>query len=349
MDWEQFLGHDRQREWFQTAIKRDRLASSFLMVGPLEIGKRTFARLIAKTLFCQRRSPGEMTICNRCEGCAQVEANTHPDLIQISKPPDKSTLPLELLVGSDERRMREGLCHDIRMKPFYGQRRIAIIDDADYMPTEAANSLLKTLEEPPAGSLIFLIARSEQRQLPTIRSRTQTIRFNALHHAELAELLVRLGWCDSRESALAVAKRSDGTLGLARQMQDETTSKLHEEINAMLAQSPLPIAKLSKTIEGALKQVADDGQTRRDYLRMMTQFVIEKYRTDLRLSYLEAGKPQNSNPRNRRLHPDASTRAIAATLNIQGQVDRNLTPAGLIVAWVAELARIVDVSRAKSG
>ena len=348
MDFEQFIGHKRQQHWFANAIKQDRLASSFLMCGPVEIGKRTFAKLIAKTLFCQRRKPGEFSICNACEGCAQVNANTHPDLIQISKPPDKATLPLDLLIGADDRRGREGLCHDLRMKPFYGQRRIAIIDDADLMPTEAANSLLKTLEEPPAGSLIFLISRSEQRQLPTIRSRTQTIRFNSLPHDELASLLIRTGWVDSMDAAAELALRSDGTLALARQMQNEATMKLHEEIEKMLEQAPLPIAKLSKMMQGALKSAGDDGQAKRDYLRMMTQFVIEHFRKQLRNAYVQVAKRTENSYRNF-MHPETAVTAIASTLQVQQQIDRNLTAAGLIEAWVAELANIVDVARAKRG
>ena len=79
--------------------------------------------------------------------------------------------------------MREGLCHDIALKPFRGGRKIAIIDDADYLNQEGANCLLKTLEEPPEKSVIILIGTSQQRQLPTIRSRCQIVRFAPLSTA----------------------------------------------------------------------------------------------------------------------------------------------------------------------
>ncbi len=349
MDWDQYIGHHRPRNWFATAVKKDRLASSFLLVGPLQVGKRTFARLIAKTLFCQNRKTGEFSICNRCEGCAQVEANTHPDLIQIAKPADKSTLPAELLVGSPEHRMREGLCYEIRKKPFYGQRRIAIIDDADFLTEEIANVLLKTLEEPPAGSLIFLIARSEQRQLPTIRSRTQTIRFNSLSQDDLSNLLLQIGWTQTKEAADALSKQSDGTLGLANQLRDENVGKLHETFGGLLQEMPFPIGKICKTIEAGLKSVGDDGQTRRQTLQCVMQNVIENLRHEMRTALMTAKPIRKRAPQRSPLHPELAVQAIQVTLEVQSKIDRNLAPTGLIEAWAVEMARIVDASRAKFG
>lgn len=346
LNWDSFIGHARQRQWFANAVARNRLASTFLFTGPQQIGKRTFANLVAKSLFCDNRPSRSFSVCNRCEGCIQVDAETHPDLILISKPPEKSTLPLELLVGSDENRMREGLCHDIRMKPFYGKRRIAIIDDADHLPTEAANSLLKTLEEPPAGSLIFLIATSEQRQLPTIRSRTQTVRFQRLSESDLSTLLLRVQLCETAEAAQQLSKYSDGTLALARQMQNDSTRKIREDLNEMLCQFPLPILKLTKTLEGALKEFGDDGQSKRDYFRMLTQFAIDTFRRQLLTTY--SGKI-SCVPLSRTLHPAQATAAINLTLNVQSLIDRNLTAAGLIESWITQLSKVADVSTAKFG
>jgi len=101
---------------------------------------------------------------------------THPDFYIVEKPADKSSIPLALFVGDDDHRMREGLCHDIGLKPFMGGRKVAIIDDADHLNEEGANCLLKTLEEPPPCSVLILIGTSADKQLPTIRSRCQTIR-----------------------------------------------------------------------------------------------------------------------------------------------------------------------------
>ena len=95
MDWQYFLGHHLQREWFKNAITHDRLASTFLLVGPESIGKRTFARIIAKTLLCTSVSPTDFAPCGTCETCVQIEAGTHPDLIQIAKESDKTALSID--------------------------------------------------------------------------------------------------------------------------------------------------------------------------------------------------------------------------------------------------------------
>ena len=133
MTWHGIYGHDDVVERFRRALGRGRLASSFLFVGPEGIGKRSFALKLAQALLCRTRPEQAMDPCGECPACVQVAARTHPDLMVVAKPKDKSFLPLELLIGDKEHRMRRGLCHGIALKPFMGGRKIAIIDDADYL------------------------------------------------------------------------------------------------------------------------------------------------------------------------------------------------------------------------
>ncbi len=220
MQWTDLLGHHQQREWFQTAIASGRLATSFLFVGPEGIGKRTFARLLAKSLLCRRTDDKQLQFCGACEDCAQVDASTHPDLIEIFKPADKAFIPIELLIGERDKRMREGLCHDISLKPYAGRKKIAILDDADYLNVEGANSLLKTLEEPPPDSLLILIGSNLQRQLPTIRSRCQSIIFRPLSLDQLQQLIERNSIADSPERAKEIASLCSGSLAEAKLLSD---------------------------------------------------------------------------------------------------------------------------------
>ncbi|MCC6510044.1 MAG: AAA family ATPase, partial [Pirellulaceae bacterium] len=97
MQWSDLIGHQRQKLWFDRAMARGRLANTFLFLGPDGVGKRTFAHLLAKSLLCHN-SPGDQLLpCGACEDCAQVNAMTHPDLIEVSKPADKANLPLEAI------------------------------------------------------------------------------------------------------------------------------------------------------------------------------------------------------------------------------------------------------------
>ena len=110
---------------------------------------------------------------------------------QAGRPP---SIPIQLLVGDDAHRMREGLCHDLALKPFMGGRKVAIIDDADDLNEEGANCLLKTLEEPPPAFGVDLDRYDPDKQLPTIRSRCQVVRFRPLPADTLAEILVAAGF-----------------------------------------------------------------------------------------------------------------------------------------------------------
>ncbi len=212
MSWQSIRGHDRIVEKFRRAIAKGRLASTFLFVGPAGIGKRTFALALAKALLCERSPEQRLEPCGECPSCLQVASLNHPDVELIAKPADKAFIPLELLIGDAEHRMRAGLCYNIALKPFSGRRKIAILDDADYLNKEGANCLLKTLEEPPANSILILIGTSEQRQLPTIRSRCQIVRFSPLSETDVAELLVERGICSDSVTARSAAANSQGSL-----------------------------------------------------------------------------------------------------------------------------------------
>ena len=116
MSWHGVCGHDGVVERFRRALARGRLASSFLFAGPEGIGKRTFALKLAQGLLCERRPEEALDPCEECPGCLQVAAGSHPDVALVSKPKDKSFLPLELLIGDKEHRMRQGLCRSIALK-----------------------------------------------------------------------------------------------------------------------------------------------------------------------------------------------------------------------------------------
>ncbi|MCA9081573.1 MAG: hypothetical protein KDA58_13500, partial [Planctomycetaceae bacterium] len=171
MIWDRLKGHQTQVEMFRRAIDRQRLAHAYLLVGSHGIGKRLFVHLLAQCLFCDQHAEEELLACGRCSGCKQVLAGTHPDLLEVGCPKGKKELPIELLVGPPERRGREGLCHDLALRPMSASRRIALINDAELMNEASANALLKTLEEPPRDSLIFLTTPDTEPILPTIRSR----------------------------------------------------------------------------------------------------------------------------------------------------------------------------------
>ena len=347
MDWNSFLDHQRQRTWFRNAIQSNRLASTFLMVGPDGIGKRTFARLIAKTMLCTESEPSAFAPCCRCEACAQIDASTHPDLIEVARRPDKTGLIMEQLVGEGERRMREGLCYELRMKPYSGRRKIAIGDDADTINEEGANSLLKTLEEPPPGSLIFLISTSVQRQLPTIRSRCQMARFQPLSVANLAQLILRNGMAEDHASALSLATQAGGSISTVAHWTNEELKAFRSELFHQLVQRPLDFTKLAKAVQGNMESVGTDSQPRRERLKIILDFALQFYRSgmesQLNAQSAEADVAAAAMSRYGHLmslHSESFVAAIQRCMEAREHLDRMVSPASLIEAWAADLAVI---------
>jgi DNA polymerase III subunit delta' len=347
MDWTSFVGHHRQRDWFANAIASNRLASTFLMVGPSGIGKRAFAGLVAKTLLCTTNEPADFQPCGHCETCIQVAAGTHPDVIVVQRDKDKSNLSMEQLVGSDESRMREGLCYELRMRPYSGRRKIAIVDDADTLAVEGANSLLKTLEEPPPGSVIFLIGTSEQRQLRTIRSRSQIVRFSPLAEQELSTLILRNGLADNPVDATRIAQSSHGSIERAKQTIDAALDEFRQQLIVELCAFPIDFPKLSKWIVTHLGDASTtENQVRRDRLKWVLNVAIDVYRDTMReqLGLHSRGSLDPSTEAVRSLAQRVDSigwvRLIQRTQEAREQVDRNVSPAALLEAWTAEIASL---------
>lgn len=347
MQWADLLGHDHQREWFRTAIASGRMATSFLFVGPEGIGKRSFARLLAKSLLCQRTQEQSLDFCGQCENCAQVEASTHPDLIEISKPADKAFIPIELLIGEREKRMREGLCHDISLRPYSGQRKVAILDDADYLNVEGANSLLKTLEEPPLGSVLILIGSNLQRQLPTIRSRCQAIIFRPLALDQLQTLIERNGIATTPERAREIAGLCSGSLSEAKLLADLELGEFRGALFDMLAADRLNFQEISKSCGSVIDAVGKDGRAKRERAKLLLRGCASFYRS-LSLRLLGGDDRSDSSlatavdralqnwPTGVHGAVQCWQRCILAT----EYVDRNANQASWLEDWATSLARL---------
>ncbi len=345
MLWSDLLGHQPQREWFRTAITSGRLATSFLFVGPESIGKRTFARLLAKSLLCRRTAEASLEFCGACEDCAQVDASTHPDLIQICKPADKAFIPIELLIGERDKRMREGLCHDINLRPYSGTRKVAILDDADYLNVEGANSLLKTLEEPPPDSVLILVGSSLQRQLPTIRSRCQAIIFRPLSRDHLQTLIERHGLADNPQRAGEIAALSGGSLAEASLLADPEMAEFRGELLEMLSAERMMFGNLSKSCGGVIDAAGKDGRAKRERAKLLLRVCAGFYRLlALRLSGAEDRcEIDLAAAVDRGLHhwPAGLHGAVQCwerCLLAMEQVDRNANQAAWLEDWSTSLA-----------
>jgi DNA polymerase III subunit delta' len=190
MSWAHICGHNALVDAFSHVVQRNRLAHAYLFSGPAGVGKRKFARELAKALLCEARDESQKTLaaCDHCQSCILVDAGNHPDFFGVQRPEDKNEIPIELM---------QELCAGYSLKSARGQGKMAVLDDADDLNAESANCFLKTLEEPPPRSVFILIGSSVDRQLPTIVSRCQVVRFRPLPPTIVEQILRKNGIEDS--------------------------------------------------------------------------------------------------------------------------------------------------------
>ena len=345
MSWQGILGHDAVAEQFRRRLAQGRLASTFLFVGPAGIGKRTFALRLAQSMLCTRSTETDLAPCGSCPACQQVLSDSHPDLLVVQKPADRAFIPVETFIGDREHRRRTGLCHFISLTPAGGKRRIAIINDADWLNQEGANSLLKTLEEPSPRAVIILIGTSQQRQLPTIRSRSQVIRFHPLAEEHVAECLINQGLAESAEQARTMAARADGSLSQALVRADEATIDFHRELWQGLAQPTIDRSVMAKSITAFIDSAGKETAAKRENLRHVFVTSMEFYRAVARRrccvdasSELDLDQAVELACERRTLSAEAATSLVERCVDAFRQVNSNANLAMLIDAWLCDVA-----------
>ncbi len=353
MPWSSVLNHDSQIQRFRQTIERDRLANTYLFVGPSGIGKKRFAQQLAEVLLCENRPEG-FESCGTCAACQQVAAKTHPDLMWVSKPDDSPIIPVKLFIGDKEHRRQEGLCHDIGLKPFRGGRKIAIIDDADCFNQEGANSLLKTLEEPPPKSLLILIGSSEQQQLPTILSRSQVIRFDALSSEQVLTILQRQADLQTEIPLKDLAIAAEGSVEKALRLADQEVFDFRRLLLKQLSSCDPAQRQFSKSVTGFVEAAGKDGFKKRNRMLLIADFAVRFFR----LGYQRLMQIENDGDQEVFLSQqvDVAMRhwqnldlpmageicgtAIDRCLDFQRHVLANANTANAVEAWLIDLGQI---------
>jgi DNA polymerase III subunit delta' len=210
-------GQPQAVEFLKRAAAQARVAHAYLFSGPEGVGKRTTALAFAQALNCLEPREGEA--CGACAPCRKIAAANHPDVLLME--PEGQAFKID--------QVREVLQRNLRWKPLEGRTRVFVLDQADALTAEAANSLLKALEEPPDAVVIVLITSQPFALLPTIRSRCQEVRFRPL----AADLLAR--WLSAEqgvppETAAALARLSDGRPAEALRLSDPEVQELRGRV-----------------------------------------------------------------------------------------------------------------------
>lgn len=235
-------GHNEVWQRLQEAIGGDRLPHALLFVGPAGIGKSLVARRLAASLACAN-SPAP---CGSCDGCRQMAAGTHPDLLWIELPTGKKEIGI-----ANARQLKRF----VQLRAVTARRKIAVVDDADRLSIAAQNALLKSLEEPPGNATILLVTASPGTLLSTVRSRCQRVPFHPLTDADVRSVLETLVLeADANDEAeiLRLVSEAEGSPGRALRLRDvwktETRGHLLDLLADLRTTRYAPVVEMSKAL-----------------------------------------------------------------------------------------------------
>ncbi len=221
----QLVGHRQTLQPLLDARARGRLASTLLFVGPSGVGKKLAAQALAQALVCERTNDKNPEACGECGSCLRMAKGQSESLLQIE--PDGAAIKVE---------QARDILQFVSLQKL-GRSRVIIVDQAHAMNPVAANALLKSLEEPPEGTYFILISPMAASVLPTIRSRSQTVRFRPLTADELKKVIGK----DADEWVLASAQGSVETaqrLLESREEFQELETALMQFLSAAARQFP---------------------------------------------------------------------------------------------------------------
>jgi DNA polymerase-3 subunit delta' len=213
-------GHDKAKGLLSRALAADRIPHAFIFRGPDGVGKKLFASALAAALNCRDRRGAEA--CGACSSCKKFKSMNHPDFLVIR--PEKGVIKIDQI---------RQLSRELTYPPYESKIRVVVLEDVQTMRREAANSLLKTLEEPPDNNVLILTAESSQEILATLVSRCQVVPFASLSIADTVAILVARGV--AADTAPLLARLAEGSPGKALLFQDSDMVSIWQEAVKILS------------------------------------------------------------------------------------------------------------------
>ncbi|MRR17040.1 MAG: DNA polymerase III subunit delta' [Deltaproteobacteria bacterium] len=258
MSFADIYGHSKQVGMLKKALAGGRVGQSYIFSGLAAIGKKTLAIAFAQALNCENAALKNDS-CDACPSCLKMIHGNHPDI---------------LLVTTEAQFIRIDAIRDIQrqmtFKPLEGRKRLCIIDDADKMNEQAANALLKTLEEPSADDVIILVTSRPYWLPQTILSRCRHLRMNPLPSDTVARFLVEQNHLDPSK-ALLLASLSGGSIGQAQALNSEDMIAFRAELGRLLTvtsrNDPLGLLILSSFLGQDKKEIKQGLAVLNTYFR----------------------------------------------------------------------------------
>ncbi|MFW5749307.1 MAG: DNA polymerase III subunit delta' [Halanaerobium sp.] len=244
MSFNSVIGQSEAVEILQDEIKKERISHAYLFSAKEGSGKSKLAFEFAKASFCKEV---EADSCGSCLNCRKMDHQNHPDFKVISVLEGKSAISITQI---------RDLKKEIAYKPYDSDHKIYIIEEAGKMTKEAANSLLKTLEEPPSFATIILLAEDSGKLLPTIVSRCQEIKLRNVDQNKIKKLLLDKGL--SEEQAEIISLTAAGSPGRALEIIEiedyfEQRKQIYDFLKDIKSKNTMEIFKITEKITELLK------------------------------------------------------------------------------------------------
>ncbi len=226
----QVIGQSRAVSLLKRSLETDSLAHAYLFVGPSHVGKMTLALNLAQALNCEAAEPP----CNQCVSCQKIASAKHADvqIIGLSRDGDSTEAKSRVEISIDQIRQVQ---QSASLPPFEGKYKVFIIDRAELLSLEAANCLLKTLEEPVGKVVFILLTTNERLLLATVISRCQMVELFPMPVGEI-EIAINKNWSVEPEKAKLLARLSHGCLGwaISAALDDSLLQKRAEWLDGLL-------------------------------------------------------------------------------------------------------------------
>ena len=273
------VGQEAAEAAFEDARARGRLHHAWLISGPQGLGKATFAFRIARRLLGAAPDPrhGLLGAAPQDPVSRLVAQDAHPDLMVVDRTDSDGKVRREILV-EEVRRLNEFFSKSPASAPY----RVAIVDAADDLNRNAANALLKTLEEPPPRGVILLVCHAPGRLIRTIRSRCRTLKLAPLPEAAVADFVARRTDADP-EQALRLARMSGGAPGRALALASEGALEMDDAARTLLQGLP----ELDRTLAMSLTDRFRGGEGARSFALLTERLAARVH--DLVLRRAEEG------------------------------------------------------------
>jgi DNA polymerase-3 subunit delta' len=278
------IGQDRALAIVSRALRSGRPPQAWLICGPPGVGKATLAYRIARYLLAYGASdqgPADLSVPANDPASVQVAAGSHPGLLVLKRSVDPDTGKLMNVLSVGEVRRLSGF---FGMTSGAGGWRVALVDTADDMNDNAANALLKLLEEPPSRAMLLVLSNTPGRLLPTIRSRCQRLNLRPLSEGDMEAELQRLLPEQSAAERASQARLARGSLGAALTLAGGEGLMLAEEADRLIDQAAQPDIP-------ALFALADKLSRITDGLDMLGGFLTQALAERVRARAL-GGQPQ---------------------------------------------------------